>query len=118
MRSALGSFVALTLLCAVGTNLTGWWAVPIIAAGWTLALPRHGAVLTASAAGAAAWALLLAVASRSGRIDDIATILAGILGTQQFAIYALTLLYGSLLAGSAALVARAINPPPVRSRGT
>jgi hypothetical protein len=117
MRTPLGSFITLTLLCAAGTYLVGWWAVPIIAAGWTLALPRPGVILNAAFAAATAWGLLLLVQSQRGPIAEVGTLLSAILGTNTVAIYALTLLYGALLAGSAALVARAINPPRRPSRG-
>lgn len=118
-RSVLLDWALLTLLCTAGTALAGWWAVPVIAGVWTLALPRRGGVLTATAAGAAAWAILLLIAARSGRVDDVALLVASILGTKSSAVYALTLLYGALLAGAAALVARAFNPPSApRSRGT
>jgi hypothetical protein len=118
IRSTLQSWLVLTALCAVGTVLVAWWAVPIISAIWALALPRRGGVLTATAAGACAWGLLLAVAARNGRIDDVAELTGAILGTSALAVVALTVLYGALLAGSAALVARAIIPVTARRSHT
>ncbi len=110
MQAVLRSWLLLTILCAIATVLVAWWAVPVVVAVWTALLPRRGGVLTATAAGAAAWGGLLLFAARNGRIDDVAALLGAILGASAWSVVALTLLYGALLAGSAALVVRALIP--------
>jgi hypothetical protein len=117
MLASLRPWALLTLLCALATVLVAWWALPIVVAGWTLARPRHGGVLQAALAAATAWAAILLWSSRSGPVGAMATLLGDLLGTTGPAVLGLTLGYGALLAGGAALLARAIIPPPAR-RGT
>src|SRR5690606_6628045 len=94
------SWLLLSATCGVATILIGWWAVPIVTAVWTLALPQRGGVLTATLAGATAWGAILLFAARTGRIDEVASVLGGIFGTSGAAVVALTLCYGALLGGS------------------
>ena len=108
---ALRNLLALTLTLAVATALGGWWAVPLVSAVWTLGAPRRAAVLYAAVAASMAWTALLfwtASGGAAGAIDDV---LAQIMHLPVRAPIALTVAYGALLAGSAALVAQAIRPP-------
>jgi spore maturation protein SpmB len=114
MISTLRTALLLTALGAAATALVGWWGLPIVTGVWTVALPRRGSIVAAVLAGAAAWAILLAVAARSGHVGEMATLLGEILGTTGGAVIVLTLTFGALLAGSAALLARGINPPVAR----
>ncbi len=110
MNAFVRAWLAQSLLCTAATVLLGWWAVPIVAAGWSMLVPRVGNVLAATLAGAAAWTALLLVGSRSGRIGSVADLLGAIVGTSGVAMLVLTVLYGALLAGSAALLAHALIP--------
>lgn len=114
MTRTLRTALILTVLGTAATALVGWWGLPVVTGVWTLALPRRGSVLASVLAGTAAWGILLGIAARSGRVGQMATLLGEVLGTSGGAVLALTLAYGALLAGSAALLARALNPPPLR----
>jgi hypothetical protein len=115
----MSAFVRHTVLMAIaialGTMVAGWWTVPLIAAMWTFAFPRRAAILSAAFAAIVAWSALLALASRSGPIGELADLLAQVLGITSAALLAVTLAYAGLLAGAAALLAQAIRPaaPPL-----
>ncbi len=115
MNAFLRAWGALSVLCALATVFVGWWAVPIVVALWSALVPRVGGVAAAALGGATAWAALLLMQNRAGRITEVAELLGAIIGTSGLALLALTVLYGALLAGSTALLVRALVPP--RRRG-
>ena len=114
MRAAL-NMIAFIIAIALATALIGWWTVPIVAAAWTYALPRRAGVLYAALAGAFAWGVLLVWASQSAPVTPVDTLLTQILGVPARSLIALTLAYGALLSGAAALLVQAIRPPQPRS---
>lgn len=108
----------LALVAALATVFVGWWTVPLVAGIWTLAVPRRGSALSAALAAAAAWSALLAIAARSGPIGGVADLMGQVLSVPPPAVITLTVAYGALLAGSAALVAQAVRPPAENVRPT
>lgn len=107
---ALANLVALILTIAIATVVVGWWTVPVIAGIWTLAAPRRAAVIYAAFAGAAAWGVTLLLIARVGPVGAVDGLLAQIMNVPPRTLIGLTLAYGALLAGSAALLAQAIRP--------
>lgn len=108
---AVANLIALILTLSIATVVLGWWSVPVVAGVWTLAARRRAAVIYASFAGAAAWGSMLLVIARVGPVGAVDGLLAQIMHVPQHALIELTMLYGALLAGSAALLAQAIRPP-------
>jgi hypothetical protein len=111
--------LALTAAIICGTVFVGWWTVPVVSGAWTLASPRRGNVLQAATAGAFAWGALLIIAYRGGPVGALDQILAQIMQVPRWSLLWLTVAFGSLLAGSSALLAQAIRPqqpppPPLR----
>ena len=114
MRLFVRHTTLLALVTALATVFAGWWTVPVIAAIWTLVAPRRGSVLSAALGAAVAWAALLAIAARSGPVAALADLMGQILNASAAAVIALTVAYGALLAGSAALVAQSVRPAATR----
>jgi len=56
--------------------------------------------------------------ARVGPVAAVDSLLAQIMNVPPHALIELTVLYGALLAGSAALVAQSIRPPGSRDQGT
>lgn len=110
MNSFLRHTALLGVAITAGTVSGGWWTVPLIAGAWTLIFPRRASVLSAAVAAIVAWSALLAIASRSGPVGELAELLAQILGITSAALLAVTVAYAALLAGAAALLAQAIRP--------
>ena len=112
MRQA-AAFLVLTLAFAAASML-GWWAIPATAALWGIMRPvvQRPAIFAASAA-ALAWTGWLVVDAISPRGDftGLAWRLAGIFTLPAPALLALTILFGALLAGTAAYLAGALAPP-------
>jgi len=111
MSAFLRHTALMAVVVAAGTVLAGWWTVPLVAAAWTLVFPRRASVLSAAVAAMVAWSALLALASQSGPVGELAALLAQILGITSAALLAVTVAYSGLLAGAAALFAQAIRPP-------
>lgn len=107
---ALGNLITFTLALAVATVLVGWWAVPVVAALWTILTPRRAAVIYAAFAGAMSWASLLMLQARGGPVGAVDRLVAQLLNVPGRTLIVLTLLYAALLAGSAALLAQALRP--------
>jgi hypothetical protein len=107
---ALANLIALILTLAIATVVVGWWSVPVVAGLWTLAAPRRAAVIYASFAGAAAWGTMLLLIARVGPVTAVDSLLAQIMNVPPHALIEFTVLYGALLAGSAALLAQSIRP--------
>jgi hypothetical protein len=103
------------LATAALTWLLGWWGVVLAALVAGAALRRHGAAWTVALAAVVAWAALLAVDAVGGRFSTLASSLAGVMGVPVPALLLVTLLFGALLAWSAAVVGTEIGR---RARGT
>jgi len=101
----LAWFLALVALLAAGTWVAGWWAVPLVAAVWSLARrPTSPAVVGLAAA--LAWGLLLLTLPW----DDLGRLthrLGGVFSVPGVVPLGLTLAFSGLLGWSSArLVAR------------
>jgi hypothetical protein len=112
MLALLGTALAVATL----TWLLGWWAVVLAAlvAGAVL-WHRHGAAWLVTLGAALAWAALLAVDAVGGRFSTLASSIAGVMRVPVPALLLVTLLFGALLAWSAAVVGTEIGR---RARGT
>ena len=105
--------LVVTAVCAAGTFLLGWWAIPLVAAvycGGTARQQRGGPVVV-SVAAMLSWALLLAITASQGPVGTLAATLGGVLSLKPVGVYAVTIAYPGLLAISAAIVARAVALP-------
>lgn len=94
------------------TWVVGWWMVPVVAG--VLTLVRRGdpaAPGLAALAGVVAWGLLLALVARGAPAGSVAATVGQALGLGPTGLIAVTLAYGGLLAGSAAVLARALATP-------
>lgn len=102
-------FALLTVAMAAGTMAAGWWTVAAIAAGWSLLTrgerAHHISVATSAAL---SWALLLGVMSLRGPVARVSEILGSIIPVGTLGIFAVTLLFPALLAGSASIVTSAL----------
>jgi hypothetical protein len=107
---ALPSVVLLAAAFAIGTWILGWWAVPLIGAAWGVLQRGRPRFVTAFAAAALAWALLLAYDAVGGAMGGLTTTLGGIFMMPGALLLLVTLLYGALLAGCAAQVFGATPP--------
>ena len=100
--------VALTVAIAAATAVGGWWAVPLCgaiagAASGSARFPGwHGAL-----AGALGWATLLGIMAVREGVGDVADLTAGVLGVPLIGVYALTVGFAALLAGTGATLGRA-----------
>lgn len=106
MRRAL--LVAVFGLAVAGATLVaGWWMVPVLAAAWVRLLPSRPSGPTTCALGAACgWGLLLAWQAAHGPVTVLARRVGGVFHLPGWAFIALTLLFASLLAATAAALAR------------
>lgn len=97
---------AFAFCAAVVTSLAGWWLIPVLAALWVRVLP-----LTESPAGtcglgaASGWAVLLLVDAAQGPAGTVARRAGGVFLLPAWAFVGLTLLFGALLAATAAILA-------------
>ena len=101
---------ASSLAVAVLTWLLGWWGVVVAAliAGAVLWQRRSAPWLVALAA-VVAWAALIVVDTFGGRFSVLARSLAGVMRAPSAALLVVTLLFGALLAWSAAVVGSEIG---------
>jgi hypothetical protein len=106
MRRALA--VGVFALCAAATTVAaGWWTIALLAAAWMRLLPRDDATATICALGAASgWALLLAWDAAHGPVGTVARRVGGVFLLPGWGFVGLTLLFGALLAVTAAVAAR------------
>ncbi|MFL5620084.1 MAG: hypothetical protein ACJ79A_17030 [Gemmatimonadaceae bacterium] len=104
------ALLATALAVATLTWVLGWWGVVIAAlvAGVVLQRRRSAAWLVALAA-VAAWGALVVVDTLGGRFSALATSIAGVLRVPAAALLVVTLLFGALLAWSAAVVGAEIG---------
>ncbi len=103
-------WLVLLVAIALATAALGWWAVPLVAAVWALAIPHAtGTWWRAALAGSGGWALLLALAATQGPVGDLAAKVGAVFALPGFAFVLLTLLFPAVLAGSAAELATGIR---------
>ena len=109
------ALLATALAVAVLTWLLGWWGVVLAAliAG-VLLRARRGAAWLVALAAVVAWVVILAVDTVGGRFAVLATSIGGVMGVPVPALLVVTLLFGALLAWSAAVVGSEIGR---RARG-
>jgi len=104
----------LALAFAFATRALGWWAVPIVGAAWTL-LERGSlrAPWYAALAAAIGWGAIFVFAALTSPLGELTRRVAGVFGQPAAVIYAVTLLFGALLAwggaGLAVIVPRKDN---------
>jgi hypothetical protein len=99
----MGAFAICT---ALATSLAGWWLIPVLAAVWVRAFPRTDLPATTCGLGAASgWGLLLLVNAAQGPAGMVARRAGGVFLVPGWAFVGLTLLFGALLASTAAIVA-------------
>jgi len=103
--------LVLALAFAAATAAAGWWAVPVIAAGWVRLAPRDRSPVRSCMAGAViGWALLLGWAALQGPVGVVARRVGGAFGLPPWGLALATLLFTALLAGAAAQAARPAVP--------
>jgi hypothetical protein len=109
--------LGLGLLAAVGTVLLGWWVVPLIGAGRGVARrPGSWPALEAGLSAGLGWGVLLGWVATRGPLWRLAGDVGGLFGLPPAGLIGITLLFGGLLAGSAAALASAVTRPDRRSR--
>ena len=99
--------VGVFALCtAVATSLAGWWLIPVLAALWVRVLPRTDLpAITCGLGAASGWAVLLLVDAAQGPAGTVARRAGGVFLLPGWAFVGLTLVFGALLASTAAIVA-------------
>jgi hypothetical protein len=102
-------FLGTTTMMVLSTWLIAWWTVPVVAAVYGyLARREPWSPLRAAIAGFTSWSILLLVQAQGGGIGRIADAVGGVIGVGAFGVTALTLLFPTLLAASAAALVRAV----------
>jgi hypothetical protein len=97
---------AFAICTAVATSLAGWWLIPVLAALWVQVFPRTALPATTCGLGAASgWAVLLLVGAAQGPANTVARRVGAVFLMPGWAFVGLTLLFGALLASTAAIVA-------------
>ena len=105
----LARLVLLTTAFAVATFALGWWAVPLVAAGYAaITTAQRGSAILSGVAAMLGWGALLAITASRGPVGTLAAELAGVLQLRPIGVYAVTIAFPGLLAISAAVVARAL----------
>jgi hypothetical protein len=95
---------------ALATWTLGWWAVPVVAMVWTFIFrgPSSAPWKTAMAA-VIGWGGILLWTAAVGPLGELARRVAGIMGVPAAGIIVLTLVFGGLLAWSAATIADSLQ---------
>ncbi len=103
MKRALPIVLLIAGLCAIGTALVGWWAVPVVAglAGYLLGRERVPGILAAVGAALAWGGILLSYRLIGLPIDVLAWRLAGAMQLPTAGLIALAIVFPALLAGAA-----------------
>ena len=105
----LARLVLLATAFAVATYAVGWWAVPLVAAGYAaITTTQRGSAVLSGFAAMLGWGVLLAITSSRGPVGTLAAELGGVLQFRPIGVYAVTIAFPGLLAISAAVVARAL----------
>ncbi len=105
----LARLVLLATAFAVATFALGWWAVPLVAAGYAaITTAQRGSAIISGLAAMLGWGALLAITASRGPVGTLATELGGVLQLRPIGVYAVTIAFPGLLAISAAVVARAL----------
>ena len=99
------AFLAVAAAVAALTWLLGWWGVVVAAliAG-VLLRRRRGAAWLIALAAIVGWSALILVDMLGGRFSTLAASIAGVMRVPVPALLVVTLLFGALLAWSAAVV--------------
>jgi hypothetical protein len=104
------ALLATALAVAALTWWLGWWGVVVAALLAGVALrQRRGAPWLVALAAVIAWGALIVVDTVGGRFSALATSVAGVLRAPSVALLVVTLLFGALLAWSAAVVGSEIG---------
>ena len=112
-------FLLTSVAMATLTWVVGWWMVPLVAAILTIIRRDDAAApLLAAAAGVLSWGIILALVARGAPAGSVASTVGRALRLGPTALVAVTLAYGGLLAGSSAVLARALATPRQRPTPT
>lgn len=90
-----------TAFVAAGTWVLGWWTVPLVGAGMGLLWPDDRPALSAAAAGALGWGILLVWGGLIGPVMGVAGTVGGVMGLPGAAVLLITLLFPAILSGAA-----------------
>lgn len=105
----LSRLVLLATAFAIATFVAGWWAVPLVAAGYAaITTAQRSVALVSGVSAMLGWGALLAITASRWPIGTLAVELGGVLNMRPMGVYAVTLAFPGLLAISAAIVARAL----------
>ena len=115
MRAFLG-FLSLVLAFTLATWVLGWLAVPVVAFAFGATAARSRVPLESLVAALAAWLVLLGVQAARGPVDHVAHVLGGIVGVPAWSIVLVSLVFGSALAWSAAVLGRVFSSASISSR--
>jgi hypothetical protein len=97
---------AFAICAAVATSLAGWWLIPVLSALWVRVLPRTDSPATICGLGAASgWAVLLLMDAAQGPASTLARRAGGVFLVPGWGFVGLTLVFGALLAATAAIAA-------------
>lgn len=103
----LARFALLAAAYAVATFAVGWWAVPLVAAGYAaITTAQRGSAVLSGFAAMVGWGVLLAATASQGPVGTLAAELGSVLKLNSVAVYAATIAFPGLLAVSAAVVGR------------
>lgn len=102
--------LALTAAMALGTALTGWWAVPALGFVYGLWRGSEAVPLAASGAAAVGWGALMAVNWFGGPTVALSQLLGAVLGVPGWILPLVTLAFPALLAGTSAALGSALRP--------
>ena len=116
MMRATVRLLMLAAAFALATRALGWWAVPAVAAAWTVI---EGSAMrapwTAALAAIAGWGMILLWTATTAPLGELVRRTSGLFNAPPSLLVAGTLLYGALLAwgGAGAMLLL----PPRRARG-
>ncbi|MBX3175380.1 MAG: hypothetical protein KF709_13275 [Gemmatimonadaceae bacterium] len=104
-------FLSMLAAMTLSTWAFGWAAVVVVAAAWTWIRRTDPAVpVLAGIGGAGSWALLLGLQAMQGPVARVAEVVGAAMQVGPGPLWALTLAYPALLAGSTSSVVRAFAP--------